>query len=194
MDILVAFEKSGVVRDALRSRGHNAVSCDFQLGTFLGPRIQGDVLDVLSLKWDMVIAHPPCTYLCRQAARWYENPETRHLVDLAAEVFNKVKNCNAPMVAIENPVPHKRAKGLMGDYQQIIQPWQFGHDYSKKTCLWLKGLPLLQPTDVVELSYYTTPKGRRYTKGWYFTPRNSDARSVTFLGVAEAMADQWGDL
>jgi len=190
--VLVACEHSGVVRDAFIAKGYNATSCDIKQGNVFGPHIQGDVLDYLDLGWDLIIAHPPCTYLCRQAARWYENPETKHLVDAAADFFNKIKNAPCGKIAIENPIPHKRAKEMIGQYQQIIQPYQFGHDYSKKTCLWLKGLPKLEPTKHVKLTYYTTPGGRRYTRGWYFTPRNSEARSVTFQGIADAFADQWG--
>lgn len=127
--------------------------------------------------------------MCRQSNRWIESENE---VTQATSFFNELKNANIPRICLENPVPHKRAKELIGQYTQIIQPWQFGHDYSKKTCLWLKNLPPLQPTEVVELTYYVTPNGRKYTAGWYKTPRNSIARSRTFPGIAAAMADQWG--
>ena len=107
-------------------------------------------------------------------------------------MFMDLWNANIPLIALENPVP---LKGVgLPPYTQIIQPWQFGHDYSKKTCLWLKGLPKLTPTKVVQITYYTTPKGRRFTAGWYATPRNSKARSKTFPGIAKAMAEQWGTI
>ena len=105
-------------------------------------------------------------------------------------LFLDLLNANIPRIAIENPVPLK-CVGLP-KYTQIIQPWQFGHDYSKKTCLWLKNIPKLVPTKIVDITYYTTPKGRRFTYGWYMTPRNSKARSKTFQGIANAMAEQWG--
>lgn len=192
MKVFIACERSGVVRDAFSSIGHDATSCDIVQGTFWGKHIQGDVLKHLDKNWDMILAFPPCTYLCRQAARWYENEETRSLVNRAADFFNKIKDAPCKKIVIENPIPHKRAAMLIGQYSQIIQPYQFGHDYSKATCLWVKGVPLLKPTKIVPVTYYTTPKGRRYTKGWYFTPRNSEARSKAFLGIAAAMAAQWG--
>ncbi len=190
--VLIACEFSGIVRDAFKARGHDAWSCDLLPTEKPGPHIQGDVLEILDDGWDMILAFPACTYLCRQAARWYEKPETKHLIDTAADFFNAIGSAPCDKIVRENPIPHKRAKDIIGDYTQIIQPWQFGHDYSKATCLWEKGLPKLEPTKIVELTYYTTPKGRRYTRGWYFTPRNSKDRSRTFQGIADAMAEQWG--
>ena len=195
MRILVACEESQVVCKAFRAKGHEAYSCDIIDCSGGHPEwhVKGDALSVIQQeRWDMIIAHPPCTYLCRQAARWYEKPETKHLVDAAAGFFNKIITAPCDKVVIENPIPHKRAKEMIGDYTQIIKPNWFGHDYSKTTCLWIKGLPNLKPTKHVEITYYTTPNGRRYTRGWYFTPRNSKARSKTFQGIADAMADQWG--
>ena len=193
MRVLVACEESQVVCKAFRAKGHEAYSCDMQNCSGGHPEwhIKGDAFSVAKMHWDLIIAHPPCTYLCRQANRWIVARGLEDEFKLGCGFFNHFKNC-AHKVCIENPIPHKRAKEAIGDYSQIIQPYQFGHDYSKKTCLWLHGLPKLKPTKEVELTYYTTPKGRRYTAGWYFTPRNSKARSKTFPGIADAMADQWG--
>ena len=191
MKVLIACEFSGIVRDAFIAKGHDAVSCDLLPTEKPGPHIQGDVLEILEDGWDMMIAHPPCTYLCRHRARWNkkENIQDRYS---AREFFIRLLNSTVEKICIENPVPLKES--YLPKYTQIIQPWEFGHDYSKRTCLWLKELPKLQPTDIVQLTYYTTPKGRRFTKGWYFTPRNSIARSRTFPGIAAAMAEQWGTL
>jgi len=189
--VLIACEFSGIVRDAFIAKGHDAVSCDLLPTERPGPHIQGDVLEILDQGWDLIIAHPPCTYLCRQAARWIDTYEKKVAYGEACEFFNDIMNCDCLQICVENPIPHAAAKMEMGDYDQIIQPYQFGHDYSKKTCLWLHGLPKLKPTKEVELTYYTTPKGRRFTRGWYFTPRNSKDRSRTFPGIAAAMVDQW---
>jgi hypothetical protein len=190
--VLIACEYSGVVRDAFIAKGHDAVSCDIIDTEVRGPHIKGDVSDLFNEHWDLIIAHPPCTYLCRQSSRWIESRGLQKEFDEAWKFFKLIKSADSGKICIENPIPHRLAKIKMGDYDQIIQPYQFGHDYSKKTCLWLKGLPKLKPTKEVELTYYTTPKGRRYTAGWYFTPRNSTARSRTFQGIAHAMAAQWG--
>lgn len=192
LSVLVACEFSGRVRDAFIKRGHDAVSCDLLPTESPGPHIQGDVLEVLDQDWDLMIAHPPCTHLCRQSWRWICNRGLQKDYLAAVRFFRHIIDCSCEKICIENPVPHSQARIDVGKYSQIIQPYQFGHDYSKKTCLWLKGLPKLKPTKEVELTYYTTPNGKRYTKGWYFTPRNSKARSVTFQGISDAMAQQWG--
>lgn len=192
MKVLVACEFSGRVRDAFIKRGHDAWSCDLLPTEAPGPHIQGDVLRVLDNNWDLLIAHPPCTYICRQSNRWNIDDERRQAVYKAIWFFNRLLCADTVRVCVENPIPHKVALNHIGQYTQTIQPYQFGHDYSKKTCLWLRNLPELQPTKLVEVTYYTTPNGFRYTKGWYFTPRNSKARSVTFQGIADAMAEQWG--
>jgi hypothetical protein len=151
-----------------------------------GPHIQGDVLEILNDGWDMMIAHPPCTYLCRNRARL--NREENVIPDNS--FFFTLLNCSIPKICIENPLPAKIS--MLPKYSQIIQPWYFGHDHSKKTCLWLKNLPPLMPTEIVKITYITTPNGHRYTKGWYKMPRTSIARSRTFQGIATAMAEQWG--
>ena len=195
MKVLVACEFSGIVRDAFIARGHDAMSCDLLPTERPGPHYRGDVMDIINDGFDLMIGHPPCTYLCRQSARWYADDDGRTKIEAAAAFFLKVLRSGIEKIAIENPIPHKYASELIKiKYDQIIQPFQFGHDYSKKTCLWLKNLPKLQPTKVVEVTHYITPNGRKFTSGWYFTPRNSIARSRTFQGIAEAMAEQWSNL
>ena len=191
MKVLIACEFSGIVRDAFIAKGHDAISCDLLPTERPGPHIEGDVLQYLYPKmgWDLMIAHPPCTYLCRHRARWNKPENDKDRVQ-AKMFFMRFINSGIPKICVENPVPLRKSN--LPKYDQIIQPWMFGHDYSKKTCLWIKNLPKLEPTDIVELTYYTTPKGRKFTKGWYFTPRNSKARSRTFSGIAKAMAEQWG--
>ncbi len=191
MKVLIACEFSGVVRDAFIKRGHDAISCDLLPTEIHGPHIQSDVLEILNDGWDLMIAHPVCTYLCRHRSRW-NTPKNIFDQMAAKEFFMRFIDADIKYICVENPVP-LRSLGLPR-YTQIIQPYQFGHDYSKKTCLWLKNLPKLKPTKVVELTYYTTPKGKRFTKGWYFTPRNPKDRSRTFQGIADAMAEQWGQL
>ena len=189
MRVLVACEFSGTVREAFAKRGHDAWSCDLLPTEIPGNHIQGDVLEILNDGWDMMIAHPPCTYLCRHRSRWNKPEDMLHRAS-GKDFFMALRNSTIDKICIENPVPLRTAN--LPPYTQIIQPWQFGHDYSKRTCLWLKNLPLLIHTKIVKITYYTTPKGRRFTYGWYFTPRNMRDRSRTFTGIAEAMATQWG--
>jgi hypothetical protein len=187
MKVLVACEFSGIVRNAFVTKGHDAWSCDILPTERPGNHIQGDVLEILNDGWDLMIAHPPCTFLCRNGSRWQTDDAAKKG---GKDFFVALMSADIPKICIENPVPRKSQ--CLPPYTQIIQPWQFGHDYSKKTCLWLKNLPLLVPTDVVQITYYTTPKGRRFTYGWYMTPRKSKPRSVSFTGIAKAMANQWG--
>ena len=192
MRVLVACEFSGIVRDAFAKRGHDAWSCDILPTEAPGNHIQDDVLKHLDDGWDLMVAHPPCTYLCRQSWRWVEQKMLYHEYRKARDFFRDIAQAFVPRICIENPIPHSQATSEIGRYSQIIQPYQFGHDYSKKTCLWLKNLPALKPTNLVELTYYITPNGKKYTRGWYFTPRNGKDRSRTFQGIANAMAEQWG--
>ena len=189
MNVLVACECSGRIRDAFRLLGHNAWSCDIKESeTPSKYHIQDDVLNHLDDDWDVLIGHPPCTFMCRNRARLNEIENK----EIDTGLFMSLLNADVDKICIENPVPSLKA-GLP-KYTQIIQPYQFGHDHSKKTCLWLKNLPKLKPTDVVPVTYITTKNGHRYTKGWYMTPRNSVARSRTFVGIATAMAQQWGKI
>ena len=195
MKVLIACECSGRIREAFRKKGHDAWSCDIKPdennnSTY---HIQDNVLNHLDEGWDLMIGHPVCTFLCRNRAR-QNRLEKRTLTDKDIQegksLFMALLNANIEKICIENPVPAKLA--ALPQYDQIIQPYQFGHDHSKKTCLWLKNLPKLKPTKIVQITYITTANGHRYTAGYYKTPRNSTDRSRTFQGIALAMANQWG--
>jgi len=185
MKVLVACEFSGRVRDAFIKRGHDAVSCDLLPTESPGPHIQGDVLKILDDGWDLMIAHPPCTRLCNSGVRWLNERNLWADMDEACEFFNALKDAVILKICLENPIPHRWATAQIGKYDQIIQPWQFGHGETKATCLWLKNLPKLNPTNIVD--------GREH-RVWRMPPsdtRKAD-RSRTYTGIAEAMADQWG--
>lgn len=181
MKVLVACEYSGRVRDAFLSRGHEAVSCDILPTDTPGPHYTGDVRDILRDGWDMMIAFPPCTHLAVSGARWFHLKQKEQ-----AEALDFVRLLlNAPIekIALENPVSIISSKIRKPD--QTLQPWQFGHGETKRTCLWLKNLPPLTPTDVVE---------GREARVWKMPPSKDrwKLRSQTYLGVADAMAKQWG--
>lgn len=182
MRVLVACEFSGVVRDAFRARGHEAWSCDL-LPSEVDNRFhfQEDVRQVIYRGWDLMIAHPPCTHLAVSGARWFKDKRNEQM---AALVFvNDLLNAPISMIALENPISIISSQIRKPD--QIIQPWQFGHGETKATCLWLKGLPKLKPTSVVEgreARVHRMPPG----------PDRWKERSRTFQGIADAMADQWG--
>lgn len=193
MKILVACEYSGVVRDAFRKLGHDAWSCDI-IPTDADPtyHIQGDVLEVLNQGWDMMIAHPPCTYLTNAGARHLYpkgilNQDRLAKGMLAKDFFMKLYNADIPKIAVENPIPSKIFE--LPDRTQIIQPYQFGHPFQKKTCLWLKGLPELKPTNIVDTAESTKVAGNWFNKGGKDRQKN---RAKTFQGIADAMAEQWG--
>ena len=192
MRVLVACEYSGVVRDAFLARGHDAMSCDLLPSESPGPHYQGDIRDVLDVGWDMMIAHPPCTHLAVSGARWFkdkqvEQEEALNFVNLL------IDHPFIDKVCLENPVSIISSRIRKPD--QIIQPFWFGHEARKTTCLWLKNLPPLEPTNMVgEGEIVTTKSGRRLPK-WYNLPPSEDRgklRSRTFEGIAEAMASQWG--
>jgi len=195
MKILIACEYSGIVRDAFRAKGHDAYSCDI-IPTDSKPRyhIQKDVLEVLDDNWDMMIAHPPCTYLSRAGARWWKCPERQKLADKAAELVFALRDADIEKIAIENPIGQLNRRWRYPD--QTIQPWQHGHPYSKATCLWLKNLPLLVPTNVIEEYAPFLPSntgGKRKGEKWHAgKSSNAKDRAKFFSGVANAMADQWG--
>ena len=197
MRVLVACEYSGVVRDAFLARGHDAMSCDLLPTDSPGPHYQGDVRDVLFDGWDLMIAHPPCTYLTNSGVRWLkDNPERWELMKEGAEFFRMLLNAPIPMRAIENPIMHGHAVQIIGRRQdQVVQPWMFGHTEQKATGLWLENLPLLQPTDNVREEMMALPKKER-NRIHYMSPGKDrwKLRSTTYQGIAEAMADQWGSL
>jgi hypothetical protein len=195
MRVLIACESSGAVRDAFRARGHFAMSCDLLSSEQPGPHHQGDVRELLGQEWDLLIAHPPCTYLFVSGMHW----TTRGLRDpkLTEDALDFVRLfMDAPIerIAIENPVSIISSRIRKPD--QIIQPHQFGHDASKKTCLWLKGLPLLKPTQMVEPRIVNgKPRwGNQTDSGQNKLPPSKDRwklRSKTYEGIADAMAVQW---
>jgi hypothetical protein len=184
MKVLVACEFSGVVRNAFLARGHDAVSCDLLPSEKPGPHYQDDVLAFLGDGWDLMIAHPPCTYLCNSGVRWLKGDFLRQeKMWYARDLFMDLWNSEIEAICIENPIPHKHA--CLPKYTQIIQPWQFGHGEVKATCLWLKSLPKLKPSCVVE---------GREARVHRMPPSASRGRerSRTYPGIAAAMADQWG--
>lgn len=185
MKVLVACEFSGRVRDAFIERGHDAVSCDLLPTESPGPHIEGDVRAVLRQKWDMVIAHPPCTYLCIMSqCRIYE-PGRIDAIKPAVEFFLDCLNANAKYVAVENPKMHRWAREELGeDPHFCIQPWEFGHEKKKLTCFWTRNLPPLMPTQIMQ-------KRESWVANLSTKERKKD-RSRTFEGVAAAMAEQWG--
>jgi hypothetical protein len=181
MRVLVACEFSGTVRDAFTRRGHYAVSCDLLPSETPGPHHQGDVSMILTDGWDLMIAHPPCTHLAVSGARWFKDKQTEQAE--ALDFVRLLLDAPIPRIALENPVSIISSKIRKPD--QIIQPWQFGHGETKATCLWLHGLPPLQPTDIVE---GRTARVHRMPPG----PDRWKERSRTFQGIADAMASQWG--
>lgn len=201
MKVLVACEYSGRVREAFRKLGHDAWSCDIEPSEDNSEyHIQGDVFNVIDFDWDMMIAFPPCTHLSRAGARWlYKDgvldDERYQLLLEGRKFFLDLWTANIPRIAIENPTPFKIAELPL--YSQIIQPWQFGDPYTKRTLLWLKKLPELLPTNVVEpvAPWVQSNTGGRARKQKYHPgiARNVKDRSRTFAGIAEAMAAQWSD-
>lgn len=185
MKVLIACEFSGGVRDAFLAKGHEAYSCDI-VGSSHPNHIQGDVEELLLEPWDLVVAHPPCTYLCNSGVRWLRERENRYSDTIAGAIFfRKCLQVNSPKVCVENPIPHKFAAKLIGTkYTQIIHPWQYGHGETKSTCLWLKNLPDLKPTSIVS--------GRKPRIHFLSGKLRGLLRSITYPGIAKAMADQWG--
>lgn len=180
MRVLVACEFSGIVRDAFIKAGHDAMSCDLQPTEMGGPHHQGDVRDILGEGWDLMIAHPPCTHLAVSGARWFKHKLAEQLAGL--DFVRTLLGAPIPRIALENPVSIISTRIRKPD--QIIQPWQFGHGETKATCLWLKGLPKLVPTDLVN---------EREHRVWKMapSPERWRERSRTYPRIAAAMATQW---
>lgn len=192
MRVLIGCEFSGVVRDEFLKRGHDAWSCDLLPSERPGPHLQRDIFTVLDQGWDLMIFHWPCTRLTNSGVRWLYGgrgtvrDEGRwQLMEQDADRFRALLDSDIPLIAGENPIPHRYAREIMGGYSQVIQPWMFGHGEVKATCLWLKGLPPLAPTKIVEgrrpRVHHEPPSPERWKN-----------RSRTLTGVAEAMAEQWG--
>lgn len=181
MNVLVACEYSGAVRDAFIRAGHKAMSCDMLPTDVPGPHYQGDVRDVLDDGWDLMIAHPPCTHLAVSGARWFKHKQQEQAE--ALDFVRLLLDAPIPRIALENPISIISSRIRKPD--QVIQPWQFGHGETKATCLWLKNLPLLKPTNIVE---GREPRVHRMAPG----PDRWKERSRTYAGIAEAMSLQWG--
>ena len=185
MKVLVACEFSGIVRDAFIKRGHDAVSCDLLPTEKPGPHFQADVLGLLDEGWDLMIAHPPCTHLAVSGARWFKQKRADGRQQKAIDFFVSLMESPIDKICVENPV--SIMSSVYRGPDQYIQPWQFGHGETKKTCLWLLGLPNLKPTNIVEgreARIHKMPP----------TKDRSKLRSITYQGIADAMADQWGSL
>ncbi len=193
LKVLVACEFSGTVRDAFAALGHDAWSCDLLPTDTPGKHIQGDVLGVLSGGWDLMIAHPPCTYLASSGLHWNKRrPERALLTEQSIHFVEALMNAPIEKIAIENPIGCLSSRIRKPD--QIIQPWYFGHDASKATCLWLKNLPLLKSTNILPGDKKTrranqTASGQNKLAP---SPDRWKLRSITYPGIAEAMAAQWG--
>jgi len=189
LNVLVACEFSGIVRDAFRARGHNAWSCDLLATEAHGPHIQMDVLRLIEIEtqaqrvWDLLIAFPPCTHLAVSGARWFKDKQREQAQ--ALDFVRALMSAPFERIAIENPISIISSRIRKPD--QIIQPWQFGHGETKATCLWLKNLPKLTPTNIVpgreNRVHRMPPSEHRWRE-----------RSRTFQGIADAMAEQWGKL
>jgi hypothetical protein len=183
--VLVACEFSGTVRDAFIARGHDAMSCDLLPTEAAGPHYTGDVRDVLDFPWDLMIAHPPCTHLSVSGAKHFAGKRLVGQQQAAVSFFMSLAKADIPLIAIENPVCI--ISSLWRKPDQTVQPWQFGHGETKATCLWLKGLPPLRPTNIVEGREQRVFRMAPSPDRWKL-------RSATFTGIADAMADQWGAL
>lgn len=181
MRVLIACEYSGTVRDAFIGNGHDAMSCDLLPTDKNGPHYQGSVFDIINDGWDLMVAHPPCTHLAVSGARWFKDKVNEQ--QQALDFVRKLMECDIPKICIENPISIISSRIRKPD--QIIQPWMFGHGETKATCLWLKNLPLLTPTNIVE---GREPKVHLLPP----SPDRWKIRSKTYDGIAKAMAEQWG--
>jgi site-specific DNA-cytosine methylase len=182
--VLVACEFSGAVRDAFIARGHDAMSCDLLDTDVPGPHYKGDVRELLGDNWDILIAHPPCQFLAVSGARWWKDRKDEQTAALFFVRLLLDQKNHIPHIALENPVG--KISTAICPPTQYIQPWQFGHGETKKTGLWLRGLPKLKPTDIVS---------GREQRVWKMPPSRDRGklRSITLSGIANAMADQWGE-
>ena len=207
MRVVVGCECSGTVRDAFLTLGHDAISCDLKPSRNGGPHYQGSIFDIDYSQVDLAIIHPPCTFICVTANKWLKDQPPRKSGALvgaarrqaqaqAVDFFYACWDLPVKKICIENPV------GIMSSLwrkpDQIIQPWQFGHVEPKKTCLWLRGLPNLKPTQIMHPEYHLTKSGKRLPKWYAYADKSkgqahrSEIRSNSFPGIAEAMAAQWG--
>jgi hypothetical protein len=195
MKVLIACEYSGIVRDAFTSKGHDAWSCDILPTESPGNHFQGDILEHLDKGWDLMIAHPPCTHLAVSGARWFtEGKKPWSLQEEALDFVRKLLAAPIDKIALENPVSVISTK--IRKPNQIIQPFEYGHDVTKRTCLWLKNLPNLKPTKIVKPDIVLV-NGKKMSRMHYESfklpsKERSKVRSKFYTGIAQAMADQWG--
>lgn len=196
MRVLVACEFSGTVREAFNKRGHDAWSCDLMPTEAPGNHITGDIREKLSthdiydMKWDLMIAHPPCTYLASSGLHWNtRRPQRQAQTELALDFVRFLLDAPIDRIALENPIGCISSRIRKPD--QIIQPWMFGEDASKSTCLWLKNLPPLKPTNIIKKDRYANQTASGQNKLGP-SPDRWKLRSVTYQGIADAMAEQWG--
>jgi hypothetical protein len=200
MRVLVACEFSGVVRRAFRELGHDAWSCDLLPADDGSPyHFQCDVMDILDDGWDLMIAHPPCTFFTNSGVCWLTGKNKKEgrweQLDEAAILFNALLDAPIPRICVENPIPHKYAIERIGGrkYTQLIQPYMFGHKETKATCLWLRGLEPLEPTSYLKEETMALPSAQRQRLHWLPpSPDRWKLRSTTYQGIADAMATQWG--
>lgn len=195
MRVLIACESSGVVSQAFRDRGHNAISCDLEKNEMTGNQFhyQGDVRDILDKGWDLMIAHPPCDHLAVAGAKHFKEKQRDGRQQAAADFFMELINAPIPKICVENPIGIMSTSYRKPD--QIIQPWWFGDPHTKSTCLWLKNLPLLVSTNIVDKGERHVTKSGKSLPKWYNLPpgpNRAKIRSRTFLGIANAFAEQWG--
>jgi hypothetical protein len=194
MRVLIACEYSGTVRDAFIAQGHDAMSCDLLPSDRPGPHYQGDIVDIIGDDWGLMIAHPPCTHLAVSGAKHFAQKQADGRQTAALEFVRTLMDAPIPRICVENPVSIISTRIRKPD--QIIQPWQFGHEATKTTCLWLKGLPPLVPTNIVGKGARHVTKSGKSLPQWYNLPPSADRwkiRSATFQGIADAMAAQWSD-
>lgn len=191
MKVLIACEYSGIVRDAFTKKGFDATSCDILPTESEGKHYQGDVLDILNDGWDLMIAHPPCTHLSVSGARWFtEGKKPMYLREQAIEFVKKLMDAPIDKICIENPV--SVISSYIRKSDQMINPFQFGHMEYKRTCLWLKNLPKLQETNNVKQETDALPDKQKHRIWWIGSGKGKE-RSKFYTGIADAMADQWGE-
>lgn len=193
MRVLVACEYSGVVRDAFLARGHEAVSCDLLPTESPGPHFEEDIFGIIDKGWDLMIAHPPCTDLAVSGAKHFAAKIADGRQQRALDFVQRLLDAPIDKICLENPVSVISSKIRKPD--QIIQPWMFGHEATKTTCLWLKNLPPLEATEIVDKGARHVTKSGKSLPAWYNLPPSKDRwkiRSATFPGIAAAMAEQWG--
>jgi hypothetical protein len=192
MRVLIACEYSGTVRDAFIAQGHDAMSCDLLPSDRPGPHYQGDIVDILGDDWGLMIAHPPCTHLAVSGAKHFAQKQADGRQAAALDFVRMLMAAPIPRICVENPVSIISTRIRKPD--QIIQPWMFGHEATKTTCLWLKGLPPLVPTNIVGKGARHVTKSGKSLPTWYNLPPSLmrwKIRSATFQGIADAMASQW---